>query len=189
LAHHCTEAGLIAQAVDYWHQAGQSAIKRSAHVEAIVHLRQGLALLQTLPETPERRQQELLLHIALGASLIATKGASAPEVAQTYTDARQLCAHLEDPQQLFPVLRGLWNHYANRAELQTAHVLGEQLLSLAQHVQDAAMLLVAHRALGTTLSFLGAVASAHTHFAQGIALYDSQQHRASTFLYGQDAGV
>jgi predicted ATPase len=189
LAHHCTEAGLMAQAVGYWHQAGQSAIKRSAHVEALVHLRQGLALLQTLPETPERRQQELLLHIALGASLIATKGASAPEVAQTYTDARQLCAHLEDPQQLFPVLRGLWNHYANRAELQTAHVLGEQLLSLAQHVQDAAMLLAAHRAVGTTLSFLGAVASAHRHFAQGLALYDAQHHRALTFLYGEDAGV
>jgi predicted ATPase len=36
---------------------------------------------------------------------------------------------------------------------------------------------------------LAAVASAHTHFAQGIALYDLQQHRASTFLYGEDAGV
>src|SRR5258705_7296609 len=51
LAHHYTEAGLIAQAVRYWHHAGQSAVQRSAHVEAISHLRQGLELLQTLPET------------------------------------------------------------------------------------------------------------------------------------------
>src|SRR5262249_23291333 len=29
----------------------------------------------------------------------------------------------------------------------------------------------------------------YTHFAQGIALYDSQQHRASTVLYGEDTGV
>jgi predicted ATPase len=36
---------------------------------------------------------------------------------------------------------------------------------------------------------MGAVASAQTHFAQGIALYDLQQHRASAFLYGEDAGV
>jgi len=36
---------------------------------------------------------------------------------------------------------------------------------------------------------LGAVASAHTHFIQGIALYDSQQHRAAAFLYGGTAGV
>jgi len=47
----------------------------------------------------------------------------------------------------------------------------------------------AHRALGATLYQLGAVASAHTHFAQGIALYDAQQHHAAAFLYGDDAGV
>src|SRR5262249_39015530 len=53
LAHHYTEAGLQEQAVSYWHTAGQSAIQRSAHVEAIAHLRQGLELLQTLPVTLE----------------------------------------------------------------------------------------------------------------------------------------
>src|SRR5262249_42018371 len=42
---------------------------------------------------------------------------------------------------------------------------------------------------GTTLFWMGTVAAAHTHFAQGIALYDPQQHRASTLLYGEDAGV
>ena len=51
------------------------------------------------------------------------------------------------------------------------------------------MLLVAHRALGTTLLVLGATASAHTHLAQGIALYDPQQHRAYAFRYGEDNGV
>jgi len=114
------------------------------------------------------------LHIALGASLIATKGASAPEVEQTSTYARQFCAHLEDPQQLFPVLRGLWNYYLVRPELQMAQALGEQFLSLAQQAQDPVMLVAARAALGTTLFHLGAVASAQTHFAQGIALYDSQ---------------
>ena len=51
------------------------------------------------------------------------------------------------------------------------------------------MLVVAHRALGATLYHLGAVATAHTHLTQGIALYDPQQHRASAFLHGEDAGV
>jgi predicted ATPase len=125
----------------------------------------------------------------LGASLLATKGHAAPEVEQTYLRARQLCAHLDDPHQLFPVLRGLWNYSNVRAEYPTAHALGEQLLTLAQHTHDAAMLVAAHRALGATLFYLGAVASAQTHFAQGIALYDSQQHRSSVFLYGEDAGV
>ena len=189
LAHHATEAGLNAQAVRYWHKAAQRAAERSAHAEAITHLRTGLALLRTLPERPERRQREVALLIAMGASLLAVKGYAAAEVGETYSDARQLCAHLDDPHQLFPVLRGLWNHYLVRAELQTAHTLGEQLLTLAEQVQDAAMSVAAHRALGVTLFHLGAVAAAHTHFMQGIALYDPLQQRTAAFLYGEDDGV
>src|SRR5262249_28716217 len=151
LAHHYTEAGLTGQAVAYWYKAGQKASERSAHVEAIAHLRQGLALLQTLPETPERTRREVDMYIALGASLLAVKGFAAPEVGETYTYARQLCQHLEDPQRLFPVLRGLWSYYLVRAEYQTAHALGEQLLTLAQQAQDSTMLLVAHAVLGRTL--------------------------------------
>ena len=190
LAHHYTEAGLNEQAVGYWQKAGQSAVQRSAHVEAISHLTTGLELLKTLPETPERLQREVDIHITLGASLIATKGSASPEVGQTYTRARQLCENLEAPQQLFPVLYGLWNHCCLRAELQTAHALGEQLLTLAQQVHDAAMLMEAHRAMGQTLLFMGALASAYTHYAQGISLADPQQHRALASLYGgTDSGV
>jgi predicted ATPase len=189
LAHHYTEAGLIEQAVGYWHHAGQRASERSAYVEAISHLRAGLGLLQTLPEAPDRVQQEVDMHIALGISLIATKSAAAPEVEQTYTRARYLCEHLEAPHQLFSVLRGLWNYYFVRVELQTAYTLGEQLLALAQQAQDAALLAAAHRAVGATLMWLGDTAAAHAHFSQGIALYDAQQHRVAMFLYGQDTGV
>ncbi len=45
LAHHYTEAGLIAQAIPYWQQAGARAAERSAHMEAIGHLTKGLELL------------------------------------------------------------------------------------------------------------------------------------------------
>jgi len=189
VAHHYTEAGLTEKAVHYWYRAGQGTAKRSAHAEAIAHLRTGLELLKIVPETPERVQREVDLLIALGASLNATKGQAAPEVEQTYSRARHLCQHLDDPHQLFPVLRGLWQYYNSRAELQTAHTLGEQLLTLAQQAQDTGLHLAAHRALGATLFFLGELASAHTHYTQGIALYDAQQHRASAFLYGENAGV
>src|SRR5215475_11934333 len=75
VAHHLTEAGLPAQAVPYWSKAGQQAAEHSAHVEAIRYLTKGLALLQTPPETPECTQQKVDMHITLGASLRATKGA------------------------------------------------------------------------------------------------------------------
>src|SRR5262249_11306158 len=121
--------------------------------------------------------------------LIMTKGAAASEVEQTYLHAQHLCEYLEAPPQLFPIVRGLWNYYLVRAELQTAHALGEQLLSLAQHAHNPVMLVVARSALGVTLSYLGAVATAYTHCTQGIALYDSQQHRATASLATYDTGV
>jgi predicted ATPase len=188
-AHHFTEAGLTEKAVGSWHKAGQRAIERSAYVEANSHFNKGLEKLQTLSETPQRLQRQVELHIAIGASLFATKGAGAPEVEQTYLHAHHLCQHLDDPHQRFLVLRGLWQYYFVHAELRTAQARGEQLLALAQQAQDPAMLLAAHRALGSTLFFLGAVASAYTHLAQGLRLYDPQQHRAVAFRYGDDAGV
>ena len=46
VAHHYTEAGLIAQAIPYWQQAGQRASQRSANVEAISSPHQGAGVAQ-----------------------------------------------------------------------------------------------------------------------------------------------
>jgi predicted ATPase len=110
-------------------------------------------------------------------------------VEQTYSRAQHLCQYLDDPHQLFSGLRGLWHYYHARAALQTAQALGEQILTVAQQAQDSAMLAAAHRAVGATLFWLGAVAAAHTHLAQGLTLYELQQHHASAFLYGEDTDV
>ena len=80
-----------------------------------------------------------------------TKGNSAPEVEQAYARARELCRQVGETPQLFWVLAGLWVFYQNRPEYKTARELGEQLLSLAQNVQDPTLLMVAHGALGITL--------------------------------------
>jgi len=189
LAHHYTAAGLSEHAIGYWPRAGRNAYERSANAEAISHLTQGLELLKTLPETYERSQQELTLYISLGMPLIATKGYAAPAVEQVYSKARALCQQVGEPTQLFPVLHGLWLFYFVRGELQTGQELGEQLLALAQRVQDRAFLLEAHRALGTTLLFLGELVPARAHLEEGLILYDSEQHRSLTFRYGQDSKV
>ena len=94
LAHHYTEAGLIEQAIPYWQPAGQRAVERSANVEAISHLTKALELLKTLPDTPQRTQQEMDLQTTLGPALMATKGWAAPEVEKAYTRARELCQQI-----------------------------------------------------------------------------------------------
>jgi predicted ATPase len=189
LAHHYTQAGLTVQAISYWQRAGQRAIQRSGNLEAIEHLTGGLNVLKTLPDAPERTQQELSLQIALGLPLLATKGMAAPEVERTYARARALCQQVGEIPQLFSVLWGLWWFYEVRGEVQTARELAEELLSLAQRQQDPALLLQAHRAMGQTLYWLGELAPARAHLEQSVALYDPQQHHGLAFQYGEDPRV
>jgi hypothetical protein len=51
-AHHFTEADLTENAITYWRKAGQ----RSAHAEAIAHLRKGLMLVERATDPAERAQ-------------------------------------------------------------------------------------------------------------------------------------
>jgi predicted ATPase len=184
LAHHYTQAGFSRWAVSYWQRAGQRAVQHSAYAEAISHLTTAIALLRTLPDAPERTQQELDLQLTLGPALIATKGQAAPEIEHVYARARELCQQVGETPQLFQVLWGLARFYLVKPELQTARELGEQLLRLAQRAQDPALLLEAHRSLGTTLFESGALVQAQAHLEQGIALYNPQQHRSHTVLLG-----
>ena len=68
LAYHYTHAGCGPQAMPYWLQAAQRAIRRAAHAEAREHLAQGQAVLQTLPASPARTEQELTLQLLLSAA-------------------------------------------------------------------------------------------------------------------------
>jgi class 3 adenylate cyclase/predicted ATPase len=189
VAHHYTEAGLHAPAITYWQQAGEKATQRSAHVEAIVHCSKGVALLTTLPETPERALQELTLQRMLGVSLLSTKGFAAPEVESAYARARALCQQVGDAAHLGQVLFGLWGFYKVRDDLQTAREVAEELLTLGQRQDDPALRLQGHRALGDSLISLGEFVAGLAQVEQGIALYDAQRHRAHAFLYGQDPGA
>jgi predicted ATPase len=187
LAQHYTEAGLQEEAIPYWHKAGQRAIQRTANLEAIAHLTRGLELLALLPDTPQWVQQELGFQTTLGPALMATKGYAAPEVAKTFARARELCQQLGETPQTFVVLRGLWGFYTVRGALQTARELGEQLLRLAQTVQDPALLLEAHYGLGATFFYLGEFTLAREHSEQGMVYYDPQKRRSHSAL--QDPGV
>jgi predicted ATPase len=187
LAHHYTEAGLGAQAVGYWQRAGERSNARSAYVEAVAHLTKGLEVLQAQPDAPERTRQELLLQTTLGPVLGYTKGYGALEVETAYSRALELCRQMGETPQLFVTLMGLWQFYLVRAQHQTARELGERLLSLAQSVDDPALLVQAHRALGEAFQNLGELVLAQQHLAQGSALYNPQQHHSPTLL--NDPGV
>lgn len=63
LAHHYTEALLPEQAIGYWQKAAEQAGERAGYVEALADLTKGLDLIMTLPDTPARARQELMVHL------------------------------------------------------------------------------------------------------------------------------
>src|SRR5262249_33127653 len=85
--------------------------------------------------------------------------------------------------QLIPVLGGLWGFYLLRGELETTHELAEQILALARDMEAPALLLQAHRMMGTTLFWRGELAAAQEHLEQAVALDDPELHRSHAFLY------
>ncbi|MCI0695274.1 protein kinase [candidate division KSB1 bacterium] len=66
LAHHYESAGLIEQALPCLQRAGEQALQSSANSEAVAHFAHALELLQFLPDTTKRTEQEMNLQIGLG---------------------------------------------------------------------------------------------------------------------------
>jgi predicted ATPase len=188
LAHHYSHSRNTTKAVGYLQRAGRQAVQRSALVEAISYLTQGLELLTSLPSSPERTRQELDLLVALGPALMASRGYAAPEVEHTYARARTLCGQVEETPQLFPVLLRLRLFYLQRAAFQTAWELSEQCQSLAQRLQDPVRLLEAHQGSGTVLFWLGELTRAQAYFEAGVHLYAAEQHSLAS-LHRQGPGV
>jgi tetratricopeptide (TPR) repeat protein len=189
VAHHYRRSGNAAKAVEYLSLAGQQAARHSAHAEAINHLTTALELLKTLPDTTARARQELLLHLSLGASLMATKGYAAADVDHTYTRAQELCLHVGEPLQVAQALYGRWVFYDVRGHHTAALALGEQFLPVAQSQQDATLSLVVHAVLTETLLFRGEFTRAQAHCDQARAFYDAGPHRDLAYQMGQDPGL
>jgi predicted ATPase len=176
-------------AADHYLVAVENAARSFAHHEVVALARRGLALLQTLPDTPERARRELPLQVTLGMQLQVVLGYAAPEAEHAYARALALCEREREAPLLFPVLRGLWAFCELRSELGKSLELAERLCALAQRAQDPAQLLQAHQTLVVTSFCLGNPIAAREHMEQGVALYDPKQHSSHTYIYGQDPGA
>jgi DNA-binding SARP family transcriptional activator len=186
LAHHFERAGLIDKAVVYLQQAGERAARLWANEEAIRHLNAGLALLQTLPETPERDQQELSMQLALAAPLQAVKGYAAPETGRAYARARELVLKVDvgetfDKMHVFGLLAG---YYHMRAEHEKSFELYERSEETARRLGYQQLAATGRAGKGSVLMMTGQFSQALTYLKEMTDLYDPQQRL--TLIIGQD---
>ena len=157
-------------------------MRRSAHQEAISHLTKGLELLKTLPDTPERTQQELTLQLALGGPLIAIKGYGAPEVEQSLHPSTQaVSANGGNPSALLGAARAVM-FYLVRGEYKTPVRWESSACAWPKRAQTRYSLCGPTLCWGIPCSVLASLPRPESTWKQGIALYDPQQHRSYASL-------
>ena len=189
VAHHLSRGGLEASAVQWWSRAGQRALDRSAHVEAIAHYGNAIALADALGEPLLNAPERLRLQIAYGQALVAAHSHGAPVITAAFARARELVEQVEDAAERFAVYYGLWAGRHVRGDLVSARAMAAALLADAERQPPSPELGLAHRALGTTCWAAGELAQARAHLERALALRDLEAGRSLSQQYGLEPSV
>jgi predicted ATPase len=185
LAHHYTEAAQRQQAIDNWLRAGERANEASANPEAVAHLTRGLKLLKDLPASSQRDKTELALQVALLTPLFAARFGSA-EGERAAQRAMELSRKVggADHRPLVRALFGLSLTYSSRGKIRMGREVADQLLGVAERLQEPESLAYAHHVMGNTLFWLAELGTARMHLEKGIALYQPEWSRSLAFRFG-----
>ncbi|MFT3718937.1 AAA family ATPase [Pseudorhodoferax sp.] len=168
LAQHLEDAGQLAGAVPHLLAAARLAARRSGFAEALALLERALRLLQTLPPTRARTEQEIAVLSRLGALNVRHRGFSAPESRAAYAAALQRCRALGDAPDTCAVLSALGSCEIMLARFDLARQFATECLALAQRQSGQAPHIMAHRLLGGALLLQGEFAQARTHLEQAL---------------------
>ncbi|MCP4426678.1 MAG: hypothetical protein GY803_19470, partial [Chloroflexi bacterium] len=189
LAWHYQEAGSLKKAISYCQKAGQRAWQLSAANEAIAHLQQGLALLETLPHSTERKQRELNLQMDLATPLQAAMGFASPEFRDMCDRAYLLSQQVGQTPQLIVILSALGSFYLSSGQFRASLKLAQQKLELAQRFQDDLQIALARLGLAANYIQLGKFAQSYEQAGKMLDFYDFRQHHALTSDHSIDPGV
>ncbi len=186
LALHHEQAGMTAEALVGWERAARHAMSRSAHDEAIGHLRHALALLAHQPASTDRDRFELRLQLSLAGRLIATAGYGADAVEAVYGRAQALCAAVGDHAALVKVRLGLEGWHFMRGNFAQALEIERQVAAAVERQSDPLPRIQSAWALANQTFHQGQVAEAVVQMDRCLADYEQLGHRA---LAVQDPGV
>ena len=196
IAHHFTQAGFDDLAIEWWGNAGDQALRRSAFKEAISHLGKAIAMADKTGSTapratggstaPSRRLRQL--NIAYGNALLAAHGAGAPETAEAFARARESASGDRDALGLAADY-GLWGGSYIRGELVAMRAHAGAFLTGVGARPDSAEAGVAHRIAGVTCWFAGEYPEARAHLERALALFQPGRDDDLAFRFGFDAGV
>ena len=129
------------------------------------------------------------LRMILSVSLMAIKGFASEEVESINAQGRELFWQLGPSPELFYMLWSLGLYYQFSGKLQSALEISSQLLQLAEDLNDGALLMAAHRAMGAALVEIGRCTEALHHLDAGTALYATHRQHPYDVFMGRDCKV
>ncbi len=189
IAYHYTQAEKHQEALQYWYEAARYAAGRSAHKEAIAHLKEALKQASLLDDSVLRNKTELRLQTLLGNSLRAIEGWTAEPVKAAYSRALQLSNSDTPIEDVFGPVFGLWAWNFVRPLLGEAEELAGRLMSFATSMASPVYEVLGRQALGFTFFAQGRFENANTELERSIRLCDDEQASAYLALSGQDPRV
>lgn len=187
LAHHFTAAGVTDKAIKYWETAGKRSQASFANIEAQLQFENGLKLLATLDESPERDQQELAFQIPLGTVMTMAGGWANPAVEKVHLRARELCERLGEGSPIYHVTWGMWAWRLLRSELEIADALANDVLALSEG-RDDGYVMESCFSQGCTGLFRGEFDRSLSYFERGSNLYNKERCQFHAGLTGQNSG-
>ena len=176
LGYHYSRAGLLAEAVGAWLDAGKEALSRSANREAIANLWEGLELVAKLPSAEERHQLELVLQAHLGMAYTAMVGWAGPQVDQPYNRALELCRSYGTAREKAIVLWGVTIAALVNSQLQKALEFANEFVGLAEQWDDEEALLMANATAVLANFFCGRLEPARAAARLVCERYDKDVH-------------
>jgi class 3 adenylate cyclase len=180
VAHHLGVAGDADAATTAWERAAERALARSALVEAAHHYGAALAAVRTLPDDAARTRRELLLQVAEGQVLFATRGFGSAEVEQAFARAADLGARLGGNAHL-GVLIGLQASANVRGQIGAALRLAREIQDLGKRDGRTSTRMWGHVVAGHALYHRGDVDEARTELVAGLPLYDDAHPPSAAF--------
>jgi class 3 adenylate cyclase/tetratricopeptide (TPR) repeat protein len=186
LAHHYTQAGNASAAIPLWRQAGGLAARRVALQEAIGHFRKALALVASLPPSPERDRLELSVREPLNGTWIGLRGWPALEVGTNAGAILELAKREGRPQSLLIGLWGMWTHTLTQGRLAESLEWAQRLAPEADKTGNLDLQIFGHVVTMVSHLWLGQLVEAREHSRNVLALYDPQHAARWLQLTGQD---
>jgi class 3 adenylate cyclase/tetratricopeptide (TPR) repeat protein len=175
LAHHALRGEVWDKALTYFRQAGEKALARSAHRDALGYFEQALSALPHLPEQRHTREQAIDLRLAMDSAL--RPSGDAGRILALLREAEALAEVLDDPHRLGQVSIFLSLYFRNRGAYDQAIASAQRALALATADGDGVLHALANRVLGIAYQAQGDYRRAIDCFGQTVVSLEGTKRR------------